>query len=168
MTLKDFVLTENNHFIGSQQYKFFFKRVFLVLITKNYLIGLTCNNSLSVESDTDISINLQTSVSTSKRGSFQNPYSYLKAKMVKNIANKYMFDQSIFAVDKANFRLDRNDIKTVTHSISKPTYLGNFPSDGSIYVETLKGVLLQFDLLGEQSGKDTAQSILARHQEKTI
>ena len=79
-----------------------------------------------------------------------------------------MFDQSIFAVDKANFRLDRNDIKSVTHINSKATYLGNFPSDGSVFIETLEGVLLQFDLLGEQSGKDTAQSILARHQEKTI
>ena len=167
MTLNDFVLTDNNHFIGSQQYKFLFKRVFLVLITKNYLIGLVCNNSLSVETDTDILVNRQT-VSTSKRGSFQNPYSYLKTKMVKKITNKYMFDQSIFAVDKANFRLDRNDVKSVTHSSSKATYLGNFPSDGSVFIETLEGVLLQFDLLGEQSGKDTAQSILARHQEKII
>ena len=161
MTLKNFVLTDNNHFIGSQQYKFLFKRVFLVLITKNYLIGLVCNNSLSVETDTDILVNRQT-VSTSKRGSFQNPYSYLKTKMVKKITNKYLFDQSIFAVDKANFRFDRNDIKTVTHSSSKPTYLGNFPSDGSIYIETLKGEKQEFSLLGGQSGKNTVLNILTR------
>ncbi len=162
MTLKDFILKDNNHFIAYQAYNLFFKRVFLVLICKNYLIGLVCNNNLSVETDTDISINHETNLSIAKRGSFLNPYSYLKAKMVKKVANKYLFDQSIFAVDKANFRLDRNDVKAVTHSSAKPTHLGNFPSDGTIYIETLKGEKQQLSLLGEQSGKDIVLYILTR------
>jgi hypothetical protein len=164
MTLKDFVLTDNNHFIACQQYKLFFKRIYLVLITKNYLIGLVCNNNLSVESDADILINHETNSLRANRGSFLNPYSYLKAKIVKKVANKYLFDRSIYAIDKANFRIDRNDVKTVTHTNNKAAYLGNYPTDGTIYIETLKGMKQQFEILGEQKGKDIVQYILTRQQ----
>ncbi|MBC7652015.1 MAG: hypothetical protein H7101_09710 [Deinococcales bacterium] len=168
MTLKDFILTSNNHFVASQLYKLFFKRVFLVLITKNYIIGLVCNNCLSVEVDAELSVTHELDELLIKRGSFHNPLSYLNAKMVKKVANKYLFDRSIFAVDKVNFRIDRNDIKTVTYNISKATYLGNLPSNGSIYIETINGTIHQFDLLGEQSGKDIVQWILTKHQAATL
>ena len=85
-------------------------------------------------------------------------------RMVKKIVNKYLFDSSIFASNKANFRIDRNDIIKVTHTNTKATYLGNYPSDGTIYIEILKGVKQQFDILGEQSGKDIVQNILTRNQ----
>lgn len=167
MTLQNFVLTDNNHFIASQYNNLFFKRVFLVLITKNYLVGLVCNNRLMVETNADLLINHINNPLTINRGSLNNPYSYLKAEMVKKVVNRYLYDKSIFVLDKANFRIDRNDVKVAINSTTKAKYLGSYPSDGTVYIETIKGIKHEFHLLGNQIGNNIVQCILTR-QENTL
>ena len=162
MTLKDFKLTSNNNFVAYQPYNFFFKRIYLVLITKNYLVGLVCNNNLGVEKrDDDIVLGNKTLNESTKKVASSNPFAYLKAKLIKKIENKYFFDQSIYAVDKANFRIDRNDVDNATHSSAKVD-TGNYPNAGSISIEIKRGLKHDFILLGHQDGKEVLNSILTR------
>ena len=121
MTLKDFVLTDSNNFVVCQRHLLFFKRIYLVLITKNYLVGLVCNKRIRLEQSTDLFANEKSVLPelTNNRGDASNPYSYLSAKQVRKVENKYLFDQSIFAVEKLNFRIDRNDIQSVIYSSTK-------------------------------------------------
>ena len=168
MTLQDFVLTDNNHFIASQNRNLFFKRVFLVLITKNYLVGLVCNNRLTVETNADLIINNKNNLLSTQRGSLNNPYSYLKAKMVKKIVNTNLYDKIILGINKANFRIDRNDVKVAINNATRAKYLAKFPSDGTVYIETIKGIKHEFHLLGDQNGNNVVQWILKRHEDASL
>jgi len=47
---KDFVLHENNHFVGMEYYNLIFNRTFLILILEDSLLGLKVNGLVSVES----------------------------------------------------------------------------------------------------------------------
>jgi len=163
MTLKDFVFTETNNFVVYQRYFLFFKRIYLVLITKNYLVGLVCNERLRLENSEDLFINakLNYPALATKRGDVYNPYSYLSSRYIRKIENKYLFDQSIFAVQKANFRIDRNDIVSVVHHATKVS-LGNYLNDGTIILEAARHDTKELIVLGNQSGKDIVNWILTR------
>ena len=164
MTLKDFTLTDNNNFVAYQSHSFFFKRIYLVLITKNYLIGLVCNNNLNTENNDKVLVNQQMRKELPKGGSLLNPYSYLKAKFIRKIEGKYFFDKSIYAVDAGNFRIDRNDIQSAIHD-DKEVPLGNYPNGGTLSLETKKGLKKDFILVGKQNGKEVVASILTRDKD---
>ncbi len=164
MTLKNFTLTSNNNFVGYKRYSFFFKRVYLILITKNYLIGLVCNKKLHIESESNVLLNQNTLKGLQDYGNQLNPYSYLKSKLIKKIENKYLYDQSIFAINKANFRIDRNDVKAVNYNTNAADS-GNYPNAGTIIIETKNGNKSDFILLGNQDGKTIVDSILTRNKD---
>lgn len=163
MTLKDFVLTDNNNFVVCQRYFLFFKRVYLVLITKNYLVGLVCNKRLQLENSDDLFVNYKMNLPNLaiNRGEASNPYSYVKAKFIRKVENKYLFDQSIFAVQKANFRIDRNDVKTVLHNSAKVD-TGKFPNDGTIVLEAARHETKELIVLGNQHGYNIVKWIQTR------
>lgn len=163
MTLKDFVLNDTNNFVVCQRYFLFFKRIYLVLITKNYLVGLVCNKRLQLENSDDLFISPKVSlpILAINRGEASNPYSYINAKFVRKVENKYLFDQSIFAVQKVNFRIDRNDIKSVAHNSAKAD-TGKFPNDGTIVLEAARHDAKELIVLGSQSGKDIVRWIQTR------
>lgn len=163
MTLKDFVLTDNNNFVVCQRYFLFFKRVYLVLITKNYLVGLVCNKRIKIENTDDLFISSKSSLPelALKRGDLSNAYSYLGAKFIRKVENKYLFDQSIFAVQKANFRIDRNDIKSLVYDAVKIN-LGKYPNDGTITIEAARHEPKELILLGNQNGKNIVKWIQTR------
>lgn len=167
MTLKDFTLTDNNNFVVYQSHRFFFKRIYLVLITKNYLIGLVCNNNLNTEHGDKVLGNHQIRKELPERGSLLNPYSYLKAKFIRKIEGKYFFDKSIYAVDSDNFRIDRNDIQSVIHDDTEVS-LGNYPNVGRLTLETKKGFKKDFILIGKQNGKEVVEFILTRDEDAVL
>lgn len=174
MTLKEFVFDETNHFVGVQQHTFFGKSVFLVLITKNFLIGLELNKSLSVENTSTLFLQALPEKNTS-RGSFSNPYSYLKEKYVRAVEKKYLFDQSIQAVSSRNFRIDRIDIENVN---SEPVKIAgfNYPHQGKIHIryqkrgKAGKGIRTiqneSFVILGEQNAAEIVKGILKQPTEE--
>jgi len=174
MTLKEFVFDESNHFIGVQQHMLFSKSVFLVLITRNFLIGLELNKSLSVE-NTPTLFSQITPEKNTPRGSFSNPYSYLKEKNVRTVEKKYLFDQSIFAVSSRNFRIDRIDIENVHYEPLKIAGF-NYPHEGKIHIsyqkrgKAGKGIRTKheesFIILGEQNAAEIAKTILKQPAEE--
>lgn len=168
MTLREFVFNDSNHMVGLQQHTFFGKSIFLLLITKNFLIGLELNKSLSVE-NTSTLFSQSLPEKNTARGSFSNPYSYLKEKYVRAVEKKYLFDQSIQAVSSRNFRIDRVDIDTVTFESSKVSGL-NYPHEGRIHIryqkrgKSGKGIRTMeqesFIVLGEQNAAEIAQNMV--------
>ncbi len=133
MTLQEFTFTSNNHFIAMEKHAFFSKSVYLVLITKNYLIGLELNNSLSIET-TNTSFTQKLPNKPTPLGTFQNPYSYIKEKYVKQVEKKYLYDQSIFALNKNNFRIDRNDLVIVRFEGTQIKGF-NYPHTGTLRIQ---------------------------------
>lgn len=174
MTLKEFVFDETNHFVGMQQHAFFGKSVFLVLITKNFLIGLELNKSLSVE-NTSTLFSQATPEKNTPRGSFSNPYSYLKEKYVRAVEKRYLFDQSIQAASSRNFRIDRIDIDNVHYEPVKISGF-NYPHEGKIHIryqkrgKAGKGIRTKheesFTVLGEQNVTEILKNILKQPTEE--
>lgn len=174
MTLKEFVFEDTNHFVGMQQHTFFGKSVFLVLITKNFLIGLELNKSLSVENTPTLFSQLLPEKNT-PRGSFSNPYSYLKEKYVRAIEKKYLFDQSINAVSSNNFRIDRVDIENIHFEPVKIAGF-NYPHQGKLHIryqkrgKAGKGIRTtqeeSFVILGEQNAAEIVKNIVKQPTEQ--
>ncbi len=174
MTLKDFVFDETNHFVGLQQRGLFGKSVFLVIVTKNFLIGLELNKSLSVENTATL-FSQRTPAKNTPRGSFSNPYSYLKEKYVRAVEKKYLFDQSIQSVSSHNFRIDRIDIENVHYEPIKIAGF-NYPHEGKMHIgyqkrgKSGKGIRTKqeasFTLLGEQKAADIAKYIIKQATEE--
>jgi hypothetical protein len=174
MTLKEFVFYDTNHFVGMQQHMLFGKSVFLVLITKNFLLGLELNKSLSVE-NTPTLFSQTTPEKNTPRGSFSNPYSYLKEKYVRLVEKKYLFDQSIQAVSSRNFRIDRIDIDNVHFEPVKISGF-NYPHQGKIHIryqkrgKAGKGIRTiheeSFVILGEQNAAEIIKNIVKQPTEE--
>lgn len=163
MTLKEFALTGTNNFVVCQRYFLFFKRVYLVLITKNYLVGLVCNKRLQLENSDGVFGNAKSNLPTLAiyRGEASNKYSYINAKFIRKIENKYLFDQSIFGVQKANFRIDRNDVRSVIYDDTKVD-LGIYPNNGTLTLDVARQEMKELIVLGNQSGKDIVKWIQIR------
>jgi hypothetical protein len=174
MTLKEFVFEDTNHFVGMKQHALFGKSVYLVLITKNFLIGLELNKSLNVESTTTLFPQPLPEKNTA-RGSFSNPYSYLKEKYVRVVEKKYLFDQSINAISKRNFRIDRVDLDNVHFELVKISSL-NYPHEGKIHIsyqkrgKAGKGIRTMhqesFTILGEQNAAEIVKGIVKMPNEQ--
>ncbi|MFC4233217.1 hypothetical protein ACFOW1_15050 [Parasediminibacterium paludis] len=174
MTLKDFIFDDTNHLIGLQQHAFFGKSVFLILVTKNFLIGLELNKSLSVENTPTLWAQATPEKNT-PRGSFSNPYSYLKEKYVRAVEKKYLFDQSIQSISSRNFRIDRIDIENVHY---EPVKIAGFdyPHEGRLHIrykkrdKTSRGSRTKheasFIILGEQKAAEIARYITKQPAEE--
>ncbi|MFC4232491.1 hypothetical protein ACFOW1_11345 [Parasediminibacterium paludis] len=163
MTLKDFVLTDTNNFVVCERYLLFFKRIYLVLITKNYLIGLVCNKQLKLANNDELFANKKTNLQAleSKSGDALNRFSYLSIEYIRKIENKYLFDQSIFGVQKANFRIDRNDLKRIDFNPEKVD-LGEYPNSGTLTLEASRHERKELIVLGNQNGDNIIKWIQTR------
>jgi hypothetical protein len=163
MTLKDFVLTETNNFVVCERYLLFFKRIYLVLITKNYLIGLVCNKRLKIANNDELFANKKANLLAleSKSGDALNRYSYISIGYIRKIENKYLFDQSIFGVQKANFRIDRNDVRRVVFNPEKVD-LGVHPNNGTLTLESSRHETKELIVLGNQNGDNIIKWIQTR------
>jgi hypothetical protein len=163
MTLKDFVLTDTNNFVVCERYLLVFKRIYLVLITKNYLVGLVCHKRLKAKNNDELFANQKATLPelASEGGDSSNKYSYLSIKYIRKIENKYLFDQSIFAVQKANFRIDRNDIRRVVFNPEKVD-LGVYPNSGTLTLEASRHETKELIVLGNQNGDNIIKWIQTR------
>jgi hypothetical protein len=159
MTLKEFELKPSNHFVAMEYYKIVFNRTFLILLTKDYLIGLQGNGMVSIEGGADILTQRMTSLLAVK-GDLTNPYSYLKNKYLADIESYNLFDKSILLRNKTNFMIDRSDIKDVYYDARKKWGMGYYPHDGKVYVKTKDNKKKEFIILGEQSGQQIADWIM--------
>ena len=62
---------------------------------------------------------------------------------------------------KDNFRIPYSDITNVTYNSGKKWGMGPYPHDGKVYVTTADGKKREFIIMGEQSGSDIRNWILA-------
>jgi len=160
MTLKDLVLTDDNHFVAMEYYKLILNRTFLILLTKDSLIGIQGNGVISVEGGKD-PFTKQITKSLAVRGDLTNPYSYLKEKYIHEIENENLLDQSFLLKNKTNFIVTRKDIKNARYDPKKKWGMGHYPHDGKVYIETADNKKREFIILGDQSGQRIANLILA-------
>jgi hypothetical protein len=84
----------------------------------------------------------------------QNPYSYMKSSYLRKIENLNIYGEDILKTEKPNFKINRNEIKSVTYDKRKKWGMGHYPHDGKVYVKTKNGKKKEFIILGSQSGKE--------------
>ena len=151
MTLKNFDLKDDNHFVAMEYYALILNRTFLVLLTKDSLIGLKGNGIVSVEGGGNMFAK-EISNSMAVRGDLTNPYSYLKEKYIREIEDKNLFDKSVVLKNKTNFIIPRTEIENAFYDSKKKWGMGYYPHDGKVYVETVDNKKREFIILGNQSG----------------
>ena len=161
MTLKDFQLHYNNHFVAMEYYWLILNRTFLVLITNEYLIGVQANGLVSIETAHDPLLNIMTG-SLAVKGDLNNPHSYIKSKYLGKIENEDLTGSGFLLKNKNNFRISRKEIKRVEYDSSKKWGMAYYPHDGKVYVETYDDKKREFIILGNQSGSHIASIIERR------
>lgn len=153
MKLKDYELKEGNHFVAMEYYNLIMNRTFLILISDKYLIGLKVNGLISVEGGGD-SLTRSITKNMAIQDDLQNPYSYMKSSYLRKIENLNIYGEDILKTEKPNFKINRNEIKSVTYDKRKKWGMGYYPHDGKVYVKTKNGKKKEFIILGSQSGKE--------------
>ena len=161
MTLKDFELTDKNHFVAMEYHTLILNRTFLILLTDEYFIGLQGNGVVSVEGGHNLFAR-EISKSMAIRGDLNNPYSYLKEKYIRGIENENLFDGSTIRKNKTNFIIEKSNISNAIYDEKKKWGMGPYPHDGKVYIETKDGKKREFIILGNQSGHKIANWILMK------
>ena len=161
MKLKDVELTDKNHFVAMEYYFLILNRTFLVVKTKGYLVGIQGNGLISAEAGNNF-IAREIASTMAVKGNLTNPYSYLKNSYLEKIENVDLLDGSILGVNKNNFLLKISDVKSVQHNPSKKWGMGPYPHDGRVTIETINNEKKEFIILGNQSGQNIANWILAK------
>lgn len=161
MKLLEFNLTEGNHFVAMEYYWLVMNRTFLIILTKEKIIGIQGNSAISVEGGKDI-LTKQITKSMAVRGDLTNPYSYLKNKYLNQIEYDDLLDGSILNKNKTNFIIDKRDVKNAYYDSSKKFGMGYYPHDGKVYIETYDNKKREFIILGNQSGQEIVNWILTK------
>lgn len=161
MKLKDIELNATNHFVAMEYYYLILNRTFLVIKTKDYLIGIQGNGLVSVEGGKDF-LTRQITSSMVIKGDLTNPHSYLKNKYLEKIAGLDLLDGSIVAANKTNFLIKLSDIQSAVYNPAKKFGMGPYPHDGRVTIETYDNNKREFIILGNQSGKNIANFIVTK------
>ena len=161
MKFKDFELNDVNHFVAMQYYGLILNRTFLVLLTKDFLIGIKVNGLVSVEGGGSI-LTQELSKTMAVKGDLQNPYSYIKSKYINKAQNLDLLDGSILKQDKSNFFIRRVNIKNAYYDPKKKWGMGYYPHDGKVYIVTNDGKKKELIILGNQSGHQIANLVLTK------
>lgn len=159
MLLKDFGLDDGNHFIAMEYHTLILNRTYLVIITKDFLLGLKVNDMVSVEGGHN-PLTIAATKMLAIPGDLNNPFSYVKNKYLQPLLAEEINLDFILQKDKANFKIYKRDIIDVTYDNRKKWGMGYYPHDGKVYVKTADNKKREFIILGNQSGKAIADWIL--------
>lgn len=133
MILKDFRLTNCNHFIALQKHGFFKKSIYLVISINDIIIGIELNNKISLENITHLG-NLFAEIELAQqRGEDKNPYSYIKKAALREIEKINVFSKEIFQINKYNFKIDKVHIEEIVFIGKENT---KYVNTGDIVIET--------------------------------
>jgi len=158
MKFKEFELKEGNHFVAIEYYGLILNRTFLILLTRDYLIGLKVNGVVSVQGGSDPLTQAVTN-SMAITDDLQNPYSYIKGNFLGKLENQNILSDEILKVSCSNFKIDRSKIIDVSHNKKKKWGMGPYPHDGKVYVKTSDNKIREFIIIGIQSGEKIANWI---------
>jgi hypothetical protein len=161
MKLKEIELTDKNHFVAMEYYFLILNRTFLIIKTKDYLIGIQGNGLVSVEAGDNILAREIVSTMAIK-GDLTNPYSYLKNSYLEKIENVDLLDGSLTDLNNTNFVIKTSDIKDAQYNPNKKWGMGYYPHDGRVTIETFDNKKREFIILGDQSGQKITNWILTK------
>jgi hypothetical protein len=152
MLLKDFALDDGNYFIAMEYHTLILNRTYLVVIKKDFLLGLKVNGIVSVEVEAmENPLTPIVARTFSIKGDLNDPFSYVKNKYVLRLLNEDIDLDFILQKDKANFKIYKSDIISVTYNNSKKWGMGYYPHDGKVYIQTSDKKKREFIILGDQS-----------------
>jgi len=158
MLLKDLLLKDGNFFIAMEYHTLILNRTYLVIITKDFLLGLKVNDAVSVEGGHNLLTHAITHA-MSVRGDLNNPFSYVKNKYLVPLLEEDINLDFILKNNKANFKIYKRDIVSVTYDATKKWCMGNYPNDGKVYIQTADNKKREFIILAQQSGQAIADWI---------
>jgi hypothetical protein len=149
MTIGDFKLTPQNHFLAMEYYGLILNRTFLILLTNSKLVGIKVNGLVSVETGNPSYDILQLHIDDD----LHNPHAYIKWKYIKRAQDVDLFSMDFFEIDRANFVIDKHDLVKVEYDKRKKWGMGYYPHDGKVSITQRGHPKREFIILGAQSGQ---------------
>ena len=113
MILQDFRLTDSNHFIAFQKHGFLNKSVYLVITANDIVIGIEVNTSIKTETISRLGSLFSGIEMAQNRGAANNPYSYIKKDLLKDLEKRNIFSKDMLFASKNNFKIDKVHIEAL-------------------------------------------------------
>lgn len=146
-----------------EYYGLILNRTFLILLTKQSMIGVVANGIVSSKRHADP----LTWLITHKlmiHGNLNNHLSYLSDRYLKRVKNLDLQSEGFLEANRFNFRVYYDDISNIKYDSRKKWGMGGYPHDGKIYI-TINGTKREFIILGNQSGEKIDGWIRSRTQQ---
>lgn len=161
MTLKHFKLTVDNHFVAMEYYGLILNRTFLVVLTKEHLVGIKVNGLVAARyPDAGLANAVVNPLVID--GDLDNPRSYMKQEQLEKLQDCELDDGSVLKLRRSNFMYRRSDIVSATHNPAKKAGMGYYPHDGRVIIRLANGRKRELIVLGNQSGGMIAALISAQ------
>lgn len=148
MTINDFKFTDENHFVAMEYYRLILNRTFMIVLTREKIIGIKVNGLVGVKTGNPTYDILHLHID----GDLQNPHAYINPKYIKRMSDIDLLSGDLTKVDRANFVINRSDVTAVEYDKSKKWGMGYYPHDGKVYVTQRDRSKREFIILGSQSG----------------
>lgn len=127
---KDAAINKPDYFIA-MEYKGFSNCIYQIFITDNLIMGAKVNGYITVESNFGIGTSIPKAV-------MNDPEAYVNKEM-QVIYPDILFDNKKFMnADKANFIIEKKDVKTIFNNSRKKWGMGYYPQSGRITIKTIK------------------------------
>jgi hypothetical protein len=157
MKIGDFEFKDGNHFVAMEYYGLILNRTYLVMLADNKITGVVVNGMVSAEAHGEVGLIVN---QMAIKGNLTNPYAYVKKSYFDKVKNLDLFGNELLKVNKANFRINRNDISNAVYDSRKKWGMGAYPHDGKVYLKINNGKKREFIILGNQSGSNIANWLL--------
>jgi hypothetical protein len=166
MTLKNYFEGHGKYFIAMEYYALILNRTFMILLDKNYLIGIKVHGIVASKGEYDWLTGINYSAMITKpldmvvEGPLETPHTFINHKFIDKIMTVDILSDGLLAANKSNFRIAKKDIKDIYHNPKKKWGMGEYIHDGKIYIKTIDEKKREFIILGHQSGNEIVKWIL--------
>lgn len=135
-------------FIAMQYYALILNRTYKVWVTEKYICAGRVEHAIA-SPPSYLSVGPQ----------WQNAQNYSEPEFEKKYSNIDITSDAFLKVDKANFRILREDITGITY-FPKKWGMGRVPYSGRLVLKTRNGNVYEFILLGKQNAEEIRQRLL--------
>jgi hypothetical protein len=132
-------------FVAMQYYYGILKRTYLVFVTDRHIAGAKVKGGIASPRALD--------------AKWKDPLFYVSPKLAEEYGGMDVASMEFLARCRANFRIDRSEIREVEFTDEPKWGMGAVPYSGRIFLRTRDGKSLELILLGDQDGPEICRRL---------
>jgi hypothetical protein len=121
------------HYFIAMEYKGFSNCIYQIFITDSLIMGAKVNGYITVESNFGIGTSVPKNI-------MHDPEAYVKNDMQFKYTDILVDSNKFMNADKANFVIEKKDVKDIFNNRRKKWGMGYYPQSGRITIQTIKTV----------------------------